>query len=164
MPTVTSRVPALLTYLVNLFTNDATLGQASPPVTVFDGPQTTGLDPFLKLFVGLSDPDNDAAEVAADSQEAWAAIGRRGRNEMFAVHCCAEAWSGADDMATVRGQVAGIVAAVAALMQADATSFGGNVLFPDPGLTNAVWLQNNTKDGPVARVQFDLVFKSRIGG
>jgi hypothetical protein len=162
--TVTSRVPALLAYLVTLFTNDATLGQAAPPVTVFDGPATTGLDVPLKLFVGLSDPDNEAAEVAADAQESWAALGRRGRNETVAVHCCAEAWSGVDDVATLRTAVAGIVAAVAALMQADTTQFGGNVLFPDPGMTNAVWLQNNTDHGAIARVQFDLQFKSRIGG
>ena len=162
--TVTTRVPALLTYLVALFQNDATLGQATPPVTVFDGPAVTELDAPLKLYVGLSDPDNTAAEPAADSQQAWAALGRRGRDEMVAIHCCAEAWSGVDDVATVRTAVAGIVAAVETLMQADATQFGGNVLFPDPGITAAVWLQNTLNPGAIARVQFDLSFKSRIGG
>src|SRR5260370_34132626 len=50
------------------------------------------------------------------------------------------------------------------LMQADTTQFGGNVLFPDPGLTAMALLQNNTSTGALARVTFDLVFKSRIGG
>jgi hypothetical protein len=164
--TVTSRVPALIDYLVNLFTADATLGAAAAPntVTVYDGPPTTALDPGLKLYIGLSDPTSDAAEAAADSAEEWASLGRRARNETFTIHCCAEAWSGADDIKSMRAAVYGIVAAVETLMQADTTQFGGNVLFPDPGLTNARLLQNNTTTGAFAWVQFDLTFRSRIGG
>ena len=162
--TVTSRVPALIDYLYNLFSTDPTIGTATPPVTVYDGPVTTGLDAPLKLFVGLTDPDNPNAEPAADSTQAWAAIGRRGRDEMVTIHCCAEAWSGDDTVRTVRLAAYGIVSAVETLMQADTTQFGGNVLFPDPGLTQMALLQNNTKEGAIARVTFDLIFKSRIGG
>ena len=162
--TVTSRIPALLDYLVTLFTNSALLGQASPPVTVYDGPPTTALDAPLALYVGLSDPDSEGAEAAADSVQEWGAIGRQGRNETVTVHCCAEAWAGVDDMKTVRVSATGIVAAVEQVMQADTTQFGGNVLFPDPGITGLSLLQNNTQTGAVARVAFDLVFKSRIGG
>ena len=164
MPTVTSRVPALIDYLVTLFTSDATIGGATPPVTVFDGPATTELDAPLKLYVGLADPDNTAAETAADSVQDWASLGRRGRDEDVTIHCCAEAWSGTDDIKTVRTAVYGITAAVETLMQADTTQFGGNALFPKPGYTSSALLQNNTADGAIARVQFDLVFKSRIGG
>ncbi len=164
--TVTSRVPALIDYLYNLFAADPTLGTAPAPstVTVYDGPVTTGLDAPLKLFVGLTDPDNPAAEPAADSQQAWAALGRRGRDEQVTIHCCAEAWSGSDDIKTMRLAAYGIVSAVETLMQADTTQFGGNVLFPDPGLTAMALLQNNTSAGALARVTFDLVFKSRVGG
>ncbi len=167
--TVTSRVPALLDYLVSLFQNDATLGgpvvngAQTGPVTVYDGPPTTALDPPLKLFVGLTDPDNPAADAAADAAQGWAAIGRRGRDQQVTIHCCAEAWSGSDTIQAVRLAAAGITAAVETLMQADTTGFGGNALFPDPGYTNEAWLQNNAGEGAVARVQFDLVFKSRIG-
>ncbi len=162
--TVTSRVPALIGYLVDLFTADATIGAATPPVTVYDGPATTGLDPPLKLFIGLTDPDNPAAEPAADSQQSWAALGRRGRDEQVTIHCVAEAWSGTDDIRTLRLAVYAIVAAIETLMQADTTQFGGNVLFPDPGLTTMALLQNNTTTGAIARVTFDLIFKSRVGG
>jgi hypothetical protein len=163
--TVTSRVPALIDYLVGLFTNDATLGQAPAPntVTVYDGPATTGLDAFLKLFVGLSDPENTAAEPAADFTQEWAGIGRRARNEIITIHCCAQAWAGTDDMKTVRVAVTGIVAAVETLMQADSTQFGGNVLFPMPGIGTGTLSQNNDK-GSIAQVAFDITFKSRIGG
>ena len=162
--TVTTRVPALISYLVTLFTADPTLGAATPPVTVYDGPPTTGLDAPLKLFIGLTDPDNEAAEPAADSTQTWASLGRRGRDEQVTIHCVAEAWSGVDTIQTVRLAVYGIVAAVETLMQADTTQFGGNVLFPDPGVTTSALLQNNTTTGAIARVQFDLTFKSRIGG
>jgi len=162
--TVTSRLPALLTYLVALFTADPTLGTATPPVTVYDGPPTTLLDAPLKLYVGLTDPDADTVEPAGDSQQQWASLGRRGRDEMVTIHCVAEAWSGDDSIANIRASVMGIVAAVETLMQADTTQFGGNVLFPDPGITAVMLSQNNTSTGAIARASFDLVFKSRIGG
>ena len=162
--TVTSRVPALIDYLVTLFTNAATIGQATPPVTVYDGPPTTALDAPLKLYIGLSDPDNAGAEEAAAFTQEWAALGRLGRNETSTIRCCAEAWAGTDDLKTVRVAVYGIVSAVETLMQADTTQFGGNVLFPDAGFTSGSLIQNNTAQGAIARVPFDLIFKSRIGG
>jgi hypothetical protein len=164
MPTITSRVPPLLDYLVSLFTSAATLGQATPPVTVFDGPATTDLDPPLALWVGLPDPDNPAAEAAADFTQEWGAIGRLGRNEIITVHCCAQAWSGSDDVRAVRVAVTGITSAVEVLMQSDSSQFGGNVLFPAPGFTSGALSQNNTDRGAIARVPFDLTFRSRIGG
>jgi hypothetical protein len=162
--TITSRVPALLDYLVALFTSAATLGAATPAVTVFDGPPTTLLDPGLELYVGMSDPDNEGGEAAADSVQSWAALGRLGRNETVTIHCCAQAWAGTDDMHTVRISAYGIVAAVEVLMQSDSSQFGGNVLFPAPGIAVLSLSQNNTQTGAIARVAFDLVFQSRIGG
>lgn len=166
MATVTSRLPALLDYLFSLFTNAATLGAAPDPgkVTVYDGPPTTELDPFLKLFVGWTDPDSDGAESGAESQQEWAALGRMARNETVTIHCCAEAWSGVDDARTVRVACTGITAAAEVLMQADTTQFGGNVLFPDPGLTNVATPQLNTSKGMRVQQTFDLVFRCRIGG
>ena len=133
MPTVTSRVPALIDYLVALFQGASTLGQATPPVTVFDGPPTTDLDPGLALYVGLTDPDSESAEEAAAFTQEWAALGRLGRNEMSTIRCCAQAWAGTDDLKTVRVSVYGIVAAVEVLMQADSTQFGGERPVRRPG-------------------------------
>jgi len=162
--TVTSRVPALIDYLVTLFTNDPTIGAATPAVTVYDGPPVTALNTPLTLYIGLTDPDSDAMEPMAESQQTWAALGRRGRDEIVTIHCVAEAWSGSDTVQTQRIAAAGIVAAVETLMQADTTQFGGNILFPDPGMAVVAWSQNTTSTGAIARAAFDLVFKSRIGG
>ncbi len=161
--TVTSRVPALIDYLVNLFTTAATLGAATPAVTVLDGTATTALDPGLELYVGLTDPDLAGAEPAAESVQDWAAIGRLGRSETITIHCCAQAWAGTDPVASQRVAAYGIVAAVEAVMQADSTQFGGNVLYPSPGITALALTQNNTGTGAIARVAFDLVFTARIG-
>jgi len=163
VPTVTSRLPALIDYLVNLFTNDPTLGAATPKVTVFDGPTTTQDPAPLQLYIGLTDPENTGSEPAGETTQEWAALGRRGRNETVTIHCCALAWSGTDDMKTVRIAATGIVAAVETLMQADTTGFGGNVLFPDPGITSIALTQSNAS-GSQAAAAFDLTFRSRIGG
>ena len=164
MPTVTSRGPALIDYLVTLFTSAATLGAATPPVTIYDGPAVSAADPFLKLYVGMNDPDS-ASDPAYDSVQTWAALGRLARNEDVVIHCCSEAWSGVDDVKTVRTSCTGITAAVEVLMQADITQFGGNVLYPNPGMTNVSSPQNSdTGKGVIVRQPFDLVFMCRIGG
>ena len=157
---MSSKVPALIDYLVALFTSAATLGAATPPVTVYDGPPTTGLDAPLKLFVGLTDPDADTAEPAAAFTQARSDMGNLTRDELSEIHCAAEAWAGTDDMPTVRVAAFGIVAAVETLVRADATKFGGNAQLAAPGVTNGELLQNNTTTGAVARVTFSIMFKS----
>lgn len=166
MPTITSRVPALIDYLVSLFTNASTLGAASPPVTIYDGPPTTAFDAPLKLYVGWTDPDAEGGESGAESEQDWASLGRRARDEIVTIHCCAEAWSGASelsDVKTMRTAATGITAAVEVLMQADTSQFGGNVLYPMPGLTNVSTPQSNA-GGTLVRQTFDLIFRCRIGG
>ena len=155
-----SRVPSLIDYLVSTFTNATTLGQASPPVTVYDGPPTTLLDAPLKLYVGLSDPDSDQAESAATFTQSRDDLGLTGRLEETEIRCVAEAWSGDDSIQVVRLAVFGIVAAVEALVRADATRFGGNAALAAPGVTTGELLQNNTDHGAIARVSFSLMFKS----
>ena len=155
-----TRVPALIDYLVATFTSAATLGQAAPPVTVFDGPNTTEQDPLLKIYVGLTDPDNIAYEVAAAFTQARSDLGYATRDEHSEIYCCAEAWSGTDDIKTVRVAVFGILAAVEALVRADATQFGGNAALAAPGVTAGELLQNTTTTGAIARIPFSIAFKS----
>src|SRR6185437_3219796 len=156
---MTTKVPALIDWLVNAFTTAPTLGAATPPVTVYDGPPTTGLDAPLKLFVGLTDPDNPAAEEAATWVQSRGDLGLLMRDELSSIHCCAEAWAGTDDMPTVRHSAAAIVAAVEVVIRSDTTQFGGNAALAAPGLDTASLVQNNTQTGAVARIPFDITFK-----
>lgn len=160
MPVGSSHVPALIDYLVATFTAAPTLGQANPAVTVFDGPNVTELDPLLKLYVGLTDPDNIAYEVAAAFTQSRSDLGYATRDERSEIYCCAEAWSGDDSISNIRRAVAGIVAAVEALVRGDQTQFGGNAQFADPGVSAGQLLQNSTSTGAIARVPFSITFRS----
>jgi hypothetical protein len=157
----TSRVPALIDYLVTAFTNASTLGTASPPVAVYDGPQTTRAPAQLVLWVGLDDPDTDqVAPSAAAFEQEWAALGKQARNEISTIHCVAEAWTGADDIKGMRTAAFGIVAAVEDIVRTD--PFSGLALFPDPGVTGGELRQNNTEQGALVQVSFQIAFKSRL--
>ena len=142
------------------FTASPLLGQASPPVTVYDGPPTTGLDAPLKLFVGLDDPDSDQAQTAATFTQSYSGLDASKRDEMSAVNCVAEAWSGTDDIAVMRTAANGILAAVETVVRGNSDQFGGNASLADPGVTSGDWLQNNTAAGAVARARFQIQFRS----
>jgi hypothetical protein len=159
MTSVISRVPSVLDYLVALFAADPTLGTATPPVTVYDGPVTTEDAPQLILWVGLDDPDSaPAAPLAADSTREWA--GLAGQSEHIVIYCAAESWSGADIISAERVRAYGIVAAVETLVRTDATGFGGNSMIANPGVTGAQLHQNNTSRGAQARVTFQILLNS----
>lgn len=158
---VTSRVPALIDYLVATFTAASTLGAAVPPVAVYDGPQTTLAPAQLVLWVGLDDPDTDqVAPSAAAFEQEWAGLGKQARNEVSTIHCVAEAWTGADDIKGTRAAAFAILAAVEDVVRTD--PFSGLALFPDPGVTGGELRQNNTERGSQARVSFQIAFKSRL--
>src|SRR5438046_6377372 len=156
---MTSKAPALIDWLVAAFTAAPTLGQATPPVTVFDGPVTTALDPGLKLYVGLTDPENQGIETAATFRQSRADLGSATRTEYPDINCCAEAWAGTDDLATVRHAVAAIVAAAETVIRSDTTNFGG-LGQATPGLSAGDLLQNNTAQGAFARIPFVVSFTS----
>lgn len=156
----TSRVPALIDYLVAEFTAAATLGAATPPVTVYDGPPTTMLDAPLALHVGVDDGFSEGAPISAESQQAGTGLAQK-REEMVTIHCAAIAWAGTDDMKTVRAAAYGITAAVEDLVRADATLPAG--VMQRPGITGMTLQQNNTQQGAVAQVSFQLEYKTFIG-
>ncbi len=156
---MTSRAPQLIDWLVGAFQASTALGAATPPVTVYDGPNTTDLDPFLKLYVGLTDPDNEGIEPAVTFTQTRDDLGNATRTEVSEIHCCAEAWSGVDDIAAVRHAVAAIIAAAETVIRSDTTQFGG-LGQATPGLAAAELLQNNTTSGAIARIPFSISFTS----
>lgn len=160
-----SRVPAVIDYLVATFQAAATLGQATPPVLVLDGPAVLADPAPLSLWVGVDDPDSATAPVAASSTQDrgdMADMGGLARNEQLSIHCTAQAWSGTEDVKTVRVSAAGIVAAVEALLITD-QHLGGNLLLTDPGVTGAEWRQMASTVGPMVRITFTIDGKTKIG-
>jgi hypothetical protein len=133
----TSRVPAAIDYLVALFTAAPTLGQAVPPVNVIDGPKVTADPGPLALWVGVDDITNPSP-AAATSVQAWQpGLGRNVRQEALAVHCVAQAWSGDDDVRSMRIAADGIVGAAEDLIRADPTLGGTLPGSKDAGVTTA---------------------------
>ncbi len=158
MTSVISKVPAALAYLADTFTAAATLGAATPPVAVYDGPVTTAAVSQLTLWVGLDDPDAGGGTLAATSERYWSGLG--GQGELITISCAAEAWSGEEGIRAQRAAAYQIVAAVEALVRGDATQFGGNGLTADPGVTGGELRQDNTDQGPLARVSFQIVLRA----
>jgi hypothetical protein len=155
---IISRVPSVLDYLVATFTAAPSLGAATSPVAVYDGPVVTETPAQLILWVGLDDPDADGAVVAAESVREWAGLG--GQSELITVHCAAAAWSGNDPVSAMRAAAYSIVAAVETLVRADTSGFGGNAMLADPGVTASVLSQDTSPTGTQAVVSFQIVLKA----
>lgn len=155
MTSVISRVPAVMDYLVSLFTNAPALAG----VAVYDGPVVTGEVAGLILWVGMDDPDSDTAPISAHSDRAWGP-GLAGQSETLTINCVAESWSGNDSVSAARASVYGIVAAVETLVRADTTQFGGNGMLANPGVTGSDLRQNDTQQGGQARVVFQIILEA----
>jgi hypothetical protein len=157
---VSSRIPAIIDYLLAEFTAAATLGAATPPVTIYDGPPTTMLDAPLALHVGVDDAFSDQPPTSADSQQTGTGLAQK-REELVTIHCAAVAWAGTDDMKTVRTSAFAITAAVEDLVRADASLPAG--VMQRPGIAGMTLQQNNTQQGAVAQVMFQIQYKTFIG-
>lgn len=155
---ITSRIPAAIDYLVTTFQAAATLGLATPPVTVLDGTVVTADAGPLALWVGTGDINpSSGAPQSASSRQAWQpGMGRTNRAEQITIYCTAQASSGSDDVRTLRVAAAAIVAAAEALVSAD-PSLGGTL----PGCKDAVvatadWRQGPTPRGMGVQVMFTI--------
>ncbi len=157
--TSTSKVPAVIDYLVTTFQAANTLGTATPAVAVYDGPPVTQEPAELLLFVGIDDPDTDEAPTSASSEQSWAALGAQAKTEQISIFCTAESWGGDTDVKAIRTAAYGIVAAVENLLRGD-VMLGGLMQFA--GVTGLTLRQNQTTQGAVARVTFQIEGQARI--
>jgi hypothetical protein len=168
----TSRIPAVIDYLVGLFQNATTLGgplvngQQTGSVNVIDGSAVTADPGPLALWVGCGDIGATIADAATATQS-WAALGRMARDEQLTIFCTAQAWSGSDDVRVLRLAAAGVVAAVEDLVRGDA-SLGGVVSVPgNAAVTGAQWQQGpglSGDRGMAVRITFEITAQARIGG
>jgi len=160
---VTTAMNDAINYLVTLFTTDVTLGAATPPVLVLDGPQTNQQYATQILWVGVQNPDDDpgTASPAAVGAQEWAALGNRARYENFAIYCALQAWSGVGDITTARNTAFVMMAAVETLVRTN-VNLGGNILFVNPGVTGHQLRQGDSSKGSFAPLQFTINCKARL--
>lgn len=137
-----------------------------PGVQVYDG---FGLsdDPGDFLMVGVEDPDAQASATAAESEQSWAGLGAKARDETGSVTCAALSWNGNPESGgsqqEARAGVKAITDAIENHLRAD-PNLGGTV----PGLmwtgfgTRFRLVQDQTDSGAMALAVFEIAFKARI--
>lgn len=161
----TSRIPAVLDYLVAACTADATLAALTFAdtigVRVYDGDPPTAEYPKQALYIGVDDPDSDS-QVVADGEQEWAALGALARDEHITLWCAAETWYGdSEAIGPARTAACAIVAAVETILRADGT-LGGAVMFGAPGITGHRVQQAWAESGCRVRVTFRIEMKARL--
>lgn len=156
-----SAVPAFIDQL--LVIAQATFPLATSVVQVFDGPGNTSDETGQSLHIGCTDP-TQLSEAASSSQEFPYASGVFRREEMT-IDCISRAWSGDDDMKTLRDLAYSQIATLTTALVADA-SFSGTVLAGRAvGSGIALWQgypdgQNNLE----ARVPFQVTAMVQFQG
>ncbi|MCT9932449.1 hypothetical protein N5079_19800 [Planotetraspora sp. A-T 1434] len=150
----TSRAPAVIDALVALL-------QAAPGlsgVTVFDGPTVTAASIRDLITVGWDgDDDNDEA---VQSDQAWAGLGAKSKDETLLITCAAIAWRGETDVKPVRDRAYALVGEVETALRSD-PSLG----FPPPttvAFATGNAYQRQTDGGAEARVVFTVAVQTRI--
>lgn len=164
----TSAVPAVIDYLVATSKASPQLGSSTTaPVVIYDGAPIDGAWPPLALYIGADSnyvlsPSTTPIPVAAVSQQSWVGLGARKRDEKLTIHCVIEAHLGDTLMKVARDAAHSVMSAFEDMTRLDANA-GGNVLYTDPGVTNATWIQGQTSDGARVLISFDFSCDARIG-
>lgn len=157
---LTTRVPAIIDYLVNSFTAAATLGAAANPVTIIDGPEVFTYD-GRALWVGVGDVQiGDPAPEGATSTQRWVGMGAHAINEELSVPCIIQGWGGDQKFRPARLDAAAILAAVEDIIRTD-PSLTALALWTN--VTDAVWRQGFTDKGAAVRLPFRITSTARIG-
>jgi hypothetical protein len=140
----------------------ASMTAALPQVLVLDGQGDTE-DPGDFLMIGVEDPDSDAYADSAESEQSWAGIGNRARDEKGTVTCCALSWNGNGDQKAARDGVKAITDAVENVLRNDPT-LGG--VLPGPGWAQFGGRLNlsqiQTEAGAASLAFFQVAYQARI--
>lgn len=151
----TSRVPDLIDAFVPRL-------EASPDlstVKVVDGPLVTDSAAQEWLFVGY-DGDEEGDFIAATTQQEWAGLGAKKKNEDIVLTCAILVQRGSTDVRSCRVRTYEIFAAVESVLRAD-PSLG----FSTPtvcAVTEHTFHQEQTPDGIQGRLPFTVTCTTRI--
>jgi hypothetical protein len=145
-----SSVPAAITGLVTAFRTSTSLGLASPPVPVRDGPALTATPGLEAVAVGYTGNANEDVVTGAASPEGLAVLPDR---ERYAVTCTIEVVDGDGDITAARARAYVLHAACGAAIAADHT-LGKAVLRASLGIGSLQ--QQQTSGGALARVVFPV--------
>ena len=154
----TSAVPAIIDWLLTGAT------AALPNATVVDGPGAGDFaTPQDVLMIGVENPfglGNNAAELAANTQQSWAHAAGTARDERGSITCVATSWNPEGNQKAARDATFALVAEVERLLRAD-PRMGGLVVQAGFGETaNYSQMQGDT--GAAALLSFSVTFHARL--
>ena len=168
-PTLTSRVPQVIDYLVGQAQASTLLGKnPAAPVTVIDGPAVTNDTLAEPLHLWIGHDQAATGDLSANADQSWPVMDHaRTRDEGGTVTLTADAWSGSTVMKTVRDQCAAIVAAVELLLRGDGRTGPGDTTMGGLVLWSAVdgpfaWTQRQTQDGAGCSCVFHVTYTARL--
>ncbi|WP_433382800.1 hypothetical protein [Streptosporangium sp. CA-115845] len=151
---LSSRVPAVLDRLVELFT-----AALPDDVLVHDGPNLTA-DPGRDVVCVGWDGDDTGDGQAVDWTQTWTGLGIGAKAEAIDVTCVLIAWDGDDDLAAARTRAYTHFAALEAALRADV---GAGFAPPTVvAITGGRLHQEQTKNGVEVRVPFTVSVQTRI--
>lgn len=168
-PTLTSQVPAVTDWLFAAAQSSPLLGQASPQVYVFDGPQPPAATQSLErvLWIGCDPMATDSATATA--MQAWPVIDHaRTRDEDGDIICAAQHWSGDTASKTHRDGAAAIVAGVELLLRGIPADGGpGDATMGGLALWSSVdgpfdWTPRQIAGGSACLVTFRVSYRARL--
>lgn len=151
----TSRVPDLIDALVAALDASADLST----VKVVDGPLVTDSAAQEWVFVGY-DGDDQGDFTTATTQQAWAGIGAKKKNEDITLTCAVLVQRGSTDVRSCRVRTFEIFAAVEDVLRAD-PSLG----FPAPticAVAENTFHTEQTSSGVQGRIPFTVTCTTRI--
>ena len=142
---------AVIEGLVTAFT-------AAVEFQVYDGPNFDDSVEGTAVWVGY-DPTDENAQAVVTEQE-WAEVGARAKNETGTVTCTVGAWSGDPSTTGRREDIAAALSALEAAHRADVT-LGGACLYSNFG-ERVTLHQQLTENGNEVLALFTVSFMSRI--
>jgi hypothetical protein len=150
-----SAIPATIDALYTLFT--AALGGVA---VVYDGAAMTDAADTARLYVGMTEPDHDDFDTAAESEQDWAWLGHTQRDETLHIRCAAWSWDANGVMKTARDTAFLVVKAATDALQND-PKFGAVVLY-SLGVTTQTLYQLQDDDGAKVRLPFTITCRARL--
>lgn len=161
----TSKLPDVINYLVDTFTAAATLGAATPPVAVYDGPGSGSPGQVDQaLFVGLDDPGIGGVTlgpVAATVSWRWGSLGAKSRLEQLGVPCVILCVDGGGSIRAARNLCLDVWARVDAVLVPSNIDLGGNAVYLT-GLSQGTLRSDQFDMGAVAWMAFAVECETRI--
>lgn len=134
-------------------------GAANQGVQVFEGPRNRSATPKRYLLVGVNGIDE--LEAGMRSQQVPSTLSGDGwREEAGEVDCTAVAWTGDEDMTTIRSQVEAIVDACEAAVNADRTLGGVLRLTGLAEVTRIDVREQRTDKGPFVEAVFTTSYNT----